>query len=114
MDATSGSTQLIDVGRRFRSVLPSLAFVLVLSLRVLLLIALRLVRPVIMVPLILAVIGGMCSTLGFLVACWWHDAARAATATLVAAAALGFFAKFADLADPGHFERRGSTWRSPW
>ena len=88
--------------------------VLLFGLRVLLLIALRMVRPFVMLPLLIAAVGGMCVTLGFGYAGHWHDAARAAAATLTAAIILGLYSRLADWLDPGHFGRHARDWRSRW
>ena len=97
-------------GRVLRAVL---AAVLV-AFWVLLVLALRLLRPFIMWPLVLACIGGMAVTAGFAASHMWVDAARAGSATLVSALALSLYSVLAQMIDPEHFDQAPGRERGAW
>lgn len=90
-------------GRQLHAILRPLAFAMLLGLRVLVTVLLRLLRPFVMWPLLLAMIGGICVAFAFAASSMWHDAMRAGLVAFVAAVVLGLYSMLVQMIDPEHF-----------
>jgi drug/metabolite transporter (DMT)-like permease len=83
--------------------LRAVVFIAWVALRMMVIVPLRLLRPFIMWPLVLVMLGGMGFAFAFAASGHWHDAARAGLVAFVAAAALGLYSALVQVIDPGHF-----------
>ncbi|NPD70352.1 hypothetical protein HN018_28200 (plasmid) [Lichenicola cladoniae] len=88
------------------------AVVLSAAVRVPVVVVLRLLRPFIMFPLLLAMIGGLGAAIVFAWGHHWLDAGRAGLVVFVCALLLAVYSRAAVWIDPEHFDdRNGPSWR---
>lgn len=80
-----------------------LAGLLLTALRLVLAIVLRVVRPFIVLPLLLVIVGGIGAGLVFGYGHHWQDAARAVFVSVGSAVLLMAYSVAATWVDPGHF-----------
>ncbi len=90
------------------------AWTVLVALRVLLVLLLRVLRPFITWPLLMACLGGMAATVGFAVSYMWADAMRAGFMTLTCALILGLYSAGVQAIDAGHFDQVPSRSHWPW
>lgn len=89
-----------------------LAVVLLTAGWMLVVVILRLLRPFLMVPLLLVMIGGVGTACVFASACRWGDAAEAGAVAMASAALLVTYSLAAIRIDPNHFEPKPiPSWR---
>ncbi len=101
-------------GRVLLTLLWVAAGAVLVALRVLLVLLLRVLRPFIIWPLLMACLGGMAATVGFAVSHMWADAMRAGFVTLTCALILGLYSAGMQAIDAGHFDQVASRLRRPW
>lgn len=101
-------------GRVLRMVSRAVLVAVLVAFRVLMVLLLRVLRPFIMWPLMLACIGGLAVTVGFAVSHMWVDAVRAGSATLMSALALGGYSMLVRTIDPEHFDQVPGRERGTW
>lgn len=98
-------------GRQLGIILLTMAYVVLIGLRFLVVVMLRLLRPFIMWPLLLAMVGGVVVAIGFAASGMWDDAMRAGRAALVSAVVFSLYSALVRRIDPEHFDYPVVTWR---
>ena len=84
------------------------------AVRVLVGVILRLLRPFIMLPLLLVMVGGVGAAIVFASGHQWRDAGQAGLVAFVSALLLVIYSRAAVWIDPGHFDHRNlPSWRRP-